>query len=91
MSEWSGVGLQNQSQWFDPIYNLMTTDEALQSVLASCPNSGKWYNISSDEKECTHLRVMAMRIQNGTAKPHTIRQFFSKFGIEQEEIQWKKK
>jgi len=65
----------------------MNTEEALNHILSSSPG-GKWYNISEDERECTHLRVMAMRIKNGTAKPHTVRQFFAKFGYNQNEVTW---
>lgn len=64
----------------------MTTIEALQSII----QADKWYKISEDETNCTYVRVTALRILNGTAKPKTIEKFFAKFGYEQNEVTWKK-
>lgn len=66
----------------------MTPQEAVKEITSKL----KWYMVfpylehkdaekERDQKEC-QLRVMALRILNGTAKPESMKRFFEHFGYE---------
>lgn len=64
----------------------MTPNEALKEIISR----PKWYLVLKDDginrdlhKEST-LRVTALRILNGTAKPDTMKRFFDRFGYDVE-------
>lgn len=64
----------------------MTPTQALDLIMDRCPKNQLWCAVTLDEKEQVWLRVVALRIRKGTAKPATLRKFFSFFGMEYREI-----
>ena len=69
----------------------MTIQEALNEIRSK----PKWYFVTDEHgelRERENLVQTAQRIEDGRAKPETIRRFFAQFGYELEvnmEVKWK--
>lgn len=56
--------------------NDMTPREALKQITSG----RKWYAVRPEPEHQVKMRVTALRILNGTAKPETMQEFFAEFG-----------
>lgn len=69
---------------YEKVYTFvyMNPQQALQQIKDNTPEGSIWYKISENYDEVNWIRSTAIRIENGTSKPETMKRFFNMFGYD---------